>query len=83
MVVKCFFKRSMNCIVYEKRRNLGDEKIILEPDMSLPRPEWCVSCLEWQSLKELKKLGDRFERLLLQREVSGRQSKEIPKDTKE
>jgi len=29
------------------------------------------SCLEWQNLKELKKLGDRLERLLLQAEVSG------------
>lgn len=71
MVIKCFFKRSMNCIVYEKRRDSGDEKIIIEPDMSLPRPEWCVSCLEWQQLKEMKKIADRLERILLQREVAG------------
>ena len=61
----------MNCIVYEKRRDSGDEKIIIEPDMSLPRPEWCVSCLEWQQLKEMKKIADRLERILLQREVAG------------
>lgn len=77
MVVKCFFKRSMNCIVYEKRRNITkDADIILEPDMNQPKPAWCVSCLVWQQLKELKNIGDRLERLLLQEQVSRSEDKE-------
>ncbi|GAI28713.1 unnamed protein product [marine sediment metagenome] len=67
MVVKCFFKRSMNCIVYVKRRDRGDSSIILEPDMSLPRPDWCVPCLAWQQLKELKEIGDKLKQTLLQK----------------
>ena len=50
---------------------MGDTGVILEPDMSQPKPEWCVSCLAWQQLKELKDIGNRVDRLLLQRELAG------------
>jgi len=54
MVVKCFFRRNTNCLVYEKIRRM-DIKIIEEPDMDRPKPDWCIPCLLWQILQEMKK----------------------------
>ena len=56
MVVKCFFDRKRNCLVYEKARRGRNVEIIIEPTMSYPSPDWCPPCLAWQNLQEMKKL---------------------------